>query len=57
MGDPDALVWHVVKVTDQPRRIDCADGCDGPEPHLHEYRASNIRPTPEATKRMQDPKR
>jgi hypothetical protein len=36
--DDDPLEWHVVKV-DQ-RTIVCADGCDGPEPHMNEYRAT-----------------
>lgn len=40
--DDDPLEWHVVKV-DQ-RRIDCAEGCDGPEPHMHEYRALDVNP-------------
>lgn len=30
-------------------RVDCAPWCDGPEPHLHEYRAPNIRPTAKQT--------
>jgi hypothetical protein len=50
--ETDILDCHVVIVSDQPRRVDCVPGCDGPDPHLHEYRASDIRPTPEATKRV-----
>lgn len=40
--DDDPLEWHVVKIDQY--RIDCADGCDGPEPHMHEYRAIDVNP-------------
>jgi hypothetical protein len=40
--DDDPTEWHVVKV-DQ-RMIRCADGCDGPEPHLNEHRALDVNP-------------
>lgn len=34
--------WHVITATD--KRIECVPGCDGPAPHLSEYRASDVNP-------------
>jgi hypothetical protein len=38
----EVATWHVI--TADPKRLDCVPGCDGPDPHLHEFRAPNINP-------------
>lgn len=51
-----SATYHQVAVQERrvncAPRVDCAPWCEGPAPHLHEYRAPNIRPTSADTAKL-----
>lgn len=48
-----SVTYHQIAVQDRvpncAPRFDCAPWCDGPEPHVHAFRAPDIRPTAKQT--------
>jgi hypothetical protein len=48
-GSQTLLNLHLIEVSDKTLR--CAPRCAGPGKHLDEYRAADVRPSTEQTKR------